>query len=157
MVDTAVVAEDEHDRVVEQLFLFQFRHNAHAAVHVEFRYCAHSSFEVLCRGNRPAARPTRFHTALPPPAPPLDALGAVAEIINVVLGFRRVHLQEKRPALFDDLPVGALKDFILDKIQPAYLPTTCLPIFSMELRESASFSRCVNGFTPSGRRKPSSR
>ena len=35
-----------------------------------------------------------------------------------VLGFRRVHLQEKRPALFDDLPVGALKDFaFIDKIQ----------------------------------------
>ena len=124
MIHAAVVAKDDDDRVVEQLFLFQFlQHDAHAAVHVGYGIQIPRPFLVggfvLGKIGR---RHDRFrlgilHVLLF--APPLDALGAVrAKIINIVLRFRRVHLQEKRPALFDFVPVGALKDFaFIDKIQ----------------------------------------
>ena len=98
MIHATVVAKDNDDRVVEQLFLFQFRqHNAHAAVHVG------NGVQVTCPflvGGFVLRKIRRRHDGIrlgilhvPLLTPPLDALGTVrAKIVNIVLRFRRVHL-----------------------------------------------------------------
>ena len=119
VVDPAVVPEHDDDGIVEELFLLEFlEDDSHAAVHVGDRIQVAGPLLV---GGLVLGKVGRWDNGFRFGvldvllfAPPLDAFRPVGpEIVNVVLRFRGVHLQEEGLSFLDLFPVRALENFAL--------------------------------------------